>query len=105
MCQSRAFYSGFDKFFYVRRHKVQAPEIPIKGLLKATSRKVVSDAEAIEIKFKNTLLVGVVWISHADVSIEAPGPLCQRFVDGLGMICGGDRDDIGVGGPPSRTKS
>jgi hypothetical protein len=49
-CQPSAFYAGFDKFFDVRRHQVQAAKIPIDCLLKAAPRDVVIDAEAVEIK-------------------------------------------------------
>ena len=77
---------------------MQAAEIPIECLLQAVSREVIIDAEAVEIKVKNALLVGVARITHSNMGVEAPGSLRQRFVDRFGMVRGGDRDDIGVGG-------
>ena len=73
------------------------PRSRSERLLKATPREVVANAEAVEIKIQNALLVGVARIAHPNMRVEASGSLCQGFVDGFRVVRGGDRNDIGVG--------
>jgi hypothetical protein len=69
-------YPGLDELFDVCRHEMQAAEVPVEGLREATPGEVVANSEAIEIEIKNTLLVGVGWIAHPDIGIEASRSLC-----------------------------
>lgn len=103
--QSSALYAGFDEIFDVRWHEMQASKVARERLLKTAAREVVVDPKAVQIKIENALFVGSARITHPDMRIEASGAFGKRFIDRLRMVGGGDRDNVGVCGPPDRTCS
>ena len=92
-----AFDAGLDEFLDMRRNELQPAEFLGEGHLQTPARQLVRDAEAVEIEFEDALLLVVGRIAHADMRVEAAGAPGQRLVDRLGMIGGGDRDDVGIG--------